>query len=60
VWTNQDGWGFFTFGPNVFGSAQNYVAYSPSGVEFSVPISPKGRNGTGRFTDFSSITVRHP
>ena len=34
VWTNQDGWGYFTFGPNVFGSAQNYVAYAPSGVEY--------------------------
>ena len=59
VWTNQDGWGFFTFGPNFFGSAQNYVAYAPSGVEFRIPIAPKGRKGTGRFTDFSSITVRH-
>lgn len=59
VWTNQDGWGLFTFAPNAFGSAQNYVAYAPSGVEFRVPIAPKGRKGTGRFTDFSSITVRH-
>ena len=56
VWTNQDGWGFFTFGPNVFGSAQNYVAYAPSGTEYQIPIQPKGRKGTGRFTDFSSIT----
>jgi alpha-amylase len=59
VWTNQDGWGFFTFGPNAFGSAQNYVAYAPSGVDFRIPIAPKGRKGTGRFTDFSAITVRH-
>jgi alpha-amylase len=59
VWTNQDGWAFFTFGPNVFGSAQNYVAYSPSGTEFQVPIEPRGRRGTGQFTDFNSITVRH-
>ena len=59
VWTNKDSWGFFTFGPNAFGSAQNYVAYAPSGVDFQVPIEPKGRKGTGRFTDFSSITVRH-
>jgi len=58
VWTNQDGWGHFTFGPNVFGSAQNYVAYAPSGSEYAIPIKPKGRKGTGRFTDFTSITVR--
>jgi alpha-amylase len=58
VWTNQEGWGYFTFGPNVFGSAQNYVAYAPSGTEYQIPIHPKGRKGTGRFTDFSSITVR--
>jgi alpha-amylase len=58
VWTNQDGWGYFTFGPNVFGSAQNYVAYAPSGTEYQIPIQPKGRKGTALFTDFSSITVR--
>jgi alpha-amylase len=58
VWTNQDGWGNFTFGPNVYGSAQNYVAYAPSGTQYQIPIRPKGRIGTGRFTDFSSITVR--
>jgi alpha-amylase len=59
VWTNQDGWGFFTFDPNSFGSAQNYVAYAPSGVEYKVPVEPRGRKGTGRFTDFNSITIRH-
>lgn len=58
IWTNQDGWVCITFGPNVFGSAQNYVAYAPSGVEYQVPIEPKGRKGTGRFTDFSSVTVK--
>jgi alpha-amylase len=58
VWTNQDGWGYFTFGPNVFGSAQNYVAYAPSGTDYQIPIQRKGRKGTGRFADFSSITVR--
>lgn len=60
VWTNKDGWGQFTFGPNVFGTAQNYVAYAPAGTEYRIPIQPKGRKGTGRFTDFGSITVRHP
>ena len=58
VWTNQDGWGYFTFGPNVFGAAQNYVAYAPAGVKYDVPIMPRGRRGTGQFKDFSSITVR--
>jgi len=57
VWTNQDGWAYFTFGPNRFGSAQNYVAYAPAGVEFEVPVTPRGGKRTGRFTDFSSITV---
>jgi len=60
VWTNHDGWGHFTFGPNVSGSAQNYVAYAPADIEFKIPIVPKGRAGNGRFTDFSSITVRSP
>jgi hypothetical protein len=59
VWTNQDGWAYFTFGPNVFNSAQNYVAYAPSGVEYKVPIKPRGRKGTGQFTNFSSINVRY-
>lgn len=58
VWTNQDGWGYFTFGPNVFGSAQNYVAYAPSGTQYLIPIEPKGRKGSGKFNDFASITVR--
>ena len=59
VWTNGDGWGFFTFGPNVFGSAQNYVAYAPAGVQYEIPTPRRGRKGSGRFTDFTSITVRH-
>ena len=59
VWTNQDGWGYFTFGPNVFGSAQNYVAYAPAGAEYHVPITRRGRKGTGQFKEFSSITVRY-
>lgn len=58
VWTNNDGWAYFTFGPNQFGSAQNYVAYAPAGVEYAIPVTPKGRKGSGRFTDFSSITVK--
>lgn len=58
VWTNQDGWGQFTFGPNVYGSAQNYVAYAPAGTDYQIPVNPRGRRGTGNFTDFSSITVR--
>lgn len=58
VWTNHDGWGCFTFGPNVSGSAQNYVAYAPAGVDYKIPVAPKGRKGTGRFTDFSSISIR--
>lgn len=57
VWTNQDGWALFSFGPNRFQSAQNYVAYAPAGVEHSIPIKPRGRKGSGRFKDFSSITV---
>jgi alpha-amylase len=59
LWTNQDGWAYFTFGPNVYGSAQNYVAYAPYGTEYEVPIHPKGRKGTGQFTDFSSISVKY-
>jgi alpha-amylase len=59
VWTNHDGWAYFTFGPNVFGAAQNYVAYAPAGVQYHVPITRRGRRGTGHFKDFSSITVRH-
>ena len=58
VWTNQDGWGLFNFGPNEFGSAQNYVAYAPAGVEFQIPIAPRGRRGSGTFKDFSTITVK--
>jgi alpha-amylase len=60
VWTNQDGWAYFTFGPNVFGSAQNYVAYAPSGTDYQIPSKPRGRSGTGRFKDFTSITVHPP
>lgn len=59
VWTNSDGWANFTFGPNAFGSAQNYVAYAPAGVNYPIPIQHRGRKGSGRFTDFRSITVRH-
>lgn len=59
LWTNQDGWARFTFGQNEFYSAQNYVAYAPVGVNYEIPINPKGRKGTGRFKDFSTITVRH-
>jgi alpha-amylase len=58
IWTNADGWVHLTFGPNVFNSAQNYVAYAPAGVEFEIPSPPRGRQGTGRFKDFTSITVR--
>jgi hypothetical protein len=58
AWTNQDGWAYFTFGPNEYQSAQNYVAYAPAGVNYQIPITPRGRKGSGRFTDFSSITVR--
>jgi hypothetical protein len=36
------------------------VANAQAGVEFNIPIVPKGRAGSGRFTDFSSITVRPP
>jgi alpha-amylase len=60
VWTNQDGWAKFAFGPNVFGSAQSYLAYAPAGVDFSLPVTPRGRPGSGRFKDFSSITVKAP
>lgn len=59
VWTNGDGWAYFTFGPNVFGSAQNYVAYAPAGVVHNIPTQPRGRKGNGRFTDFTSITIRN-
>jgi hypothetical protein len=59
VVTNQDGWGYFTFGPNVHNSAQNYVAYAPAGTEYEIPLKPKGRKGTGQFTDFSLITVQY-
>jgi alpha-amylase len=58
IWTNQDGWVNITFGPNEFGSAQNYVAYSPAGTQYRIPVQPKGRSGSGNFKDFSSITVR--
>ncbi len=58
VWTNQDGWALFSFGPNEFGSAQNYVAYAPAGVDFQIPIAPRGRRGSGNFKDFSTITVK--
>jgi hypothetical protein len=57
IWTNQDGWGYFPFGPNVSGSAQNYVTYAPAGAEYKIPVKPKGRKGTGRFTDFGSISI---
>jgi alpha-amylase len=60
VWTNQDGWARFAFGPNVFGSAQNYVAYAPANTMHTIPVKRQGREGTGRFKDFSSITVRPP
>ena len=59
VVTNQDGWGYFTFGPNVNNSAQNYVAYAPAGIEYEIPLQAKGRKGTGQFKDFSSITVQN-
>jgi alpha-amylase len=57
VWTNQDGWVHITFGPNAYGSAQNYVAYAPSGTDYQVPVQKRGRDGTGKFKDFASITV---
>jgi alpha-amylase len=60
LWTNQDGWVYITFGPNFFGSAQNYVAYAPSGTDYQIPVQPRGRSGSGRFTDFTSITVHPP
>jgi hypothetical protein len=60
LFTNPDGWAFFTFGPNVFGSAQNYVAYSPAGTDFQISVVPRGRKGTGQFKDFSSIIVHLP
>ncbi len=57
VWTNQDGWGYFTFPPNSFGSAQNYVAYAPAGVDRPIPIVPVKHEPTVGLLDFSSITV---
>jgi len=60
IWTNQDGWAYITFGPNVFGSAQNYVCYAPADTVYQVPIKHRGRNGSGSFKNFTSITVRPP
>jgi hypothetical protein len=60
VWTNADGWAQFTFEPNAFGSAQNFVAYAPSDVTRPIPIRPQGRAGSGSFKDFSAITVKPP
>jgi alpha-amylase len=55
VWTNADGWAEFTFGPNVYGSAQNYVCYAPAGVERAIPIHPLPHNPVGSVTDFSDF-----
>jgi hypothetical protein len=58
--TNHDGWALFTFAPNLLGSAQNYVAYAPSGTQYRIPHQPKGRSGSGLFKDFTAVTVRAP
>jgi alpha-amylase len=59
LWTNADGWVQLTLGPNVNGSAQNYVCYAPAGVNHGFPIKPRSEHISGSLTDFSSITVRH-
>lgn len=53
IWTNADGWALVPFGPNVYGSAQNTVAYAPAGVEHTIPIVPRADKQTGSLTDFS-------
>jgi alpha-amylase len=53
IWTNADGWALVPFGPNVYGSAQNTVAYAPAAVEHTIPIVPRARKQTGSLTDFS-------
>ena len=58
VWTNQDGWGYFTFGPNVFGSAQNYVAYALE--QHRVPEIPIPAEGPQRYRPIPPISVRLP
>ena len=59
LWTNRDGWVELTVGPNVNGSAQNYVCYAPAGVTQAVPIKPIQHLALGNFTDFSSITAKY-
>ena len=58
LWTNADGWVPLTLGPNVNGSAQNYVCYAVAGVNAGIPIRPRPEHMAGSLTDFSSITVR--
>lgn len=57
VWTNADGWGYFTFGPNGYGSAQNYVAYAPAGIGGAITQKPIPHNPKVGLTDFSGITL---
>ena len=59
LWTNPDGWVQLTIGPNVNGSAQNYVCYAPAGVNQGIAIRPRPEHMSGSLTDFSSITVRY-
>ena len=59
LWTNQDGWVQLGLGPNVNGSAQNFVCYAPAGVNRRIPIKPRPEHMSGSLTDFSEITVRY-
>ena len=59
LWTNDVGWVQLTLGPNVSGSAQNYVCYAPAGVTQGIEIKPLPEHMSGSLTDFSEITVRY-
>lgn len=58
--TNADGWCEFVFGPNVYGSAQNYVMYAEANHTHIPKRIALQRKGTGNFFDFSSVNVKLP
>jgi hypothetical protein len=58
LWTNADGWAYLTIGPNVDGTAQNYVCYAVAGVERKIPIKPLPHNPEGSFMDYSDCNFQ--
>lgn len=58
LWVDDDGWVELQLGPNVNGTAANYVCYAPAGVNYKIPIHARPEGIRGSLYDFSDITVR--